>query len=187
MPDLPRSVHRSPLKLFDPAYHTAAGTAARWPDQSPPSFDYSDPVYQAARKKALARANGPCPSCRRCGVGPARSALAAPPRSLRASGGVGRREASPRPPRRARRPQRPHLLGRFVARDAERLAVVELVADRTTRVVRDRMGGRRLRGRQPMPTGARRHPPPLSFNLDTGLYLVPDEFHGDWNYQLVPR
>ena len=36
--------------------------------------------------------------------------------------------SSPRPPRRALCPQRPYLLGRFVARDAERLAVVELVA-----------------------------------------------------------
>ena len=65
MPDLPRSVHRPPLKLFDPAYHTAAGTAARRPDKSPPSFDYSDPVYQAAREKALDWANGRCPNCLR--------------------------------------------------------------------------------------------------------------------------
>ncbi len=39
-----------------------------------------------------------------------------------------RRERSLRRPRRALRSQRPHLLGRFVARDAERLTVVELVA-----------------------------------------------------------
>ena len=65
MPDLPRSVHRPPLKLFDPAYHTAAGTAARRPDQSPPSFDYGNPVYQAARQKALDWADGRCPNCLR--------------------------------------------------------------------------------------------------------------------------
>ena len=65
MPDLPRSVHRPPLKLFDPAYHTAAGTAARRPDQSPPSFDYFHPAYQAARQTALDWAAGRCPNCRR--------------------------------------------------------------------------------------------------------------------------
>ena len=65
MPDLPRSVHRPPLKLFDPAYHTAAGTAARRPDQFPPAFEYSNPIYQAAREKALALAAGRCAVCLR--------------------------------------------------------------------------------------------------------------------------
>ena len=65
MPDLPRSVHRPPLKYFNPDYHTAAGTAARRPSQSPSPYDYSDPVYQAAREEVLAQADGRCPNCLR--------------------------------------------------------------------------------------------------------------------------
>ncbi len=67
MPDLPRSVHRPPLKL-DPVSHTAAGTAARRPGPSAPGFDYAHPVYQAARKKVLDQAAGRCPVCLREGV-----------------------------------------------------------------------------------------------------------------------
>ena len=65
MSDLPRSVHRPPLKFFDPAYHTAAGTSARRPSKSPPAFDYANHVYQAARKETLAKAAGRCAVCRR--------------------------------------------------------------------------------------------------------------------------
>ena len=60
MPSPPRSVHRPPLKLFDPAYHTAAGTSARRP-----AFDYSNPIYRAAHEKALALAAGRCAVCLR--------------------------------------------------------------------------------------------------------------------------